>query len=220
MLSGFPNILILATEPGYKSLKVDYVDVTSWEQFRDEILPDLLKKKEYKKKYSSLGIDTIDILANLCIEYICNEADIDHISEEKWGKSYDRLKKEFEREINKLFMSDYGLVFTSHTKIAELSNFGGSISKIIPTLNNQCRSILIPKLDIIGCMRIKTVKSEGGGYKDRRIITFSPSEFWESGDRTGRLPKELRVYKNASKTYELLKEAYAKGKDEKGGPID
>jgi hypothetical protein len=220
LLSGFPNMLILATESGQKSLKVDYVDITSWKQFKDEIVPELLKSKKLKDKYSSLGIDTIDILANLCIEYVCDEADIDHISEEKYGKSYDRLKKEFEREINKLFMSSYGLVFTSHTKIQELSSFGGSTSKIIPTLNNQCRSILIPKLDIIGCIQIKTIKDDEGKYKDIRVITFSPSAFLEAGDRTGRMPRELRVYKDASKTYKQMKEAYMKNGVKEGGTID
>lgn len=219
MLSGFPNALLLATEPGYKSLKIDYEDITSWQQFKDETVPSLLKDKSLKKKYATLCIDTIDLLANLCIAYVCGEADIDHISEEKWGKAYDRLKKEFESEINKLFMSDYGLVFTSHTKITELSNFSGSISKVIPTLNNQCRSILIPKIDIIGCLKIKTVKTEDGKYKDLRIITFAPSELWEAGDRTGRLPDEIRVYKDASKTYKQLKDAYEKGRDTKGGSM-
>jgi hypothetical protein len=210
LLSGWPNLLLLATEKGYGALKMDVQDITSWEQFKD-VVKDLTTKSEYKKKYRTIGIDTIDLLANMCIEEVCGELEIDHISDAKWGKAYDRLKKSFESEINKLFMSDYGILMTSHTKIQELSNFGGTISKTIPTINAQCRAILIPKIDVIGCMRIETYKNQEGKYKDRRVISFRPHETYESGDRTGALPDKLVVYKDAKKTYAEFNKCFTKG---------
>lgn len=209
LFSGWPDGLLLATEKGYGAVKLDVIDITSWEQFK-EVSADLRKDKKLQKKYKTLGIDTVDKLANMCDEYICNEAEIDHISDEKWGKGYARFKKEFEGELTKLFMSNYGLIFISHTKIAELSNFAGSIHKVVPTLNNQARGVLIPMVDIIGCMKIKTIKTPEGKYKTRRIITFVPSELFEAGDRTGCLPHEVVIYKDASKTYRLFQESYEK----------
>jgi len=210
LLSGWDNLILLATEKGYGALKLDVLDITSWQQWKD-VVKELTTKKEYKQKYKTVAIDTIDLLANMCIEEVCGELEIDHISDAKWAKGYDRLKKEFETEMNKLFMSDYGILMTSHTKIQELSNFGGSISKTIPTLNTQCRAILIPKIDVIGCMRIETYKNQEGKYKDRRVISFRPHETYESGDRTGRLPDKLIVYKDSKKTYEEFRKYFKKG---------
>ncbi len=218
-VSGWPNLLLLATEKGYGALKLNVQDIESWEHFK-EISKELREKKKLSKQYKTIAIDTIDILANLCIEYICGELEIDHISEEKWAKGYDRLKKEFGAEMNKLCMTNYGIIFISHTKIMELSSIGRSISKTIPTLNNQARAILIPLVDIIGCMRIKTIKNLEGKYKDVRMITFKPSELWEAGDRTGQLPDELRVYKDSLKTYKKFEEAYEKGRNQKGGSME
>jgi hypothetical protein len=207
LLSGWPDMLILAPEKGYGAVRADVTDITSWEQFK-EVSAELRKRKKLKEKYHTLGIDTVDKLANLCDEYVCNEADIEHISDEKWGKGYARFKKEFEGEMIKLFMSNYGLIFVSHTKIAELSNFAGSIHKTVPTLNNQARGVLIPMVDIIGCMKIKTAKTPEGKFKTRRVLTFKPSELYEAGDRTGNLPDEVVLYKDAHKTYQLFKKAY------------
>ena len=64
LLSGFPDTLLLATEKGYQALKVYALDIKSWEDFVKAV--DLIE--EGKHQYKTIGIDTADILANLCLD--------------------------------------------------------------------------------------------------------------------------------------------------------
>lgn len=59
-------------------------------------------------------------------------------------------------------------------------------------------------------MKLKTIKLKDGGYKEKRVISFEPSEFEEAGDGEGKLPKEIDAYKDPTKTYQLFKEYYSK----------
>lgn len=211
LLSGFPSAIILATEKGYKSRQVYKVDIRKWEDFKVAVKELCKGKHEFK----TIGIDTTDILWKLCVEHVCNDMGIDHMSDEDWGKGYDAVATEFERELNKLFMSEYGLILISHTKITDLNQRFGKLSKVTTTLSNQARRIIIPKVDIIGLMKVVTVKMKDGGYKDRRVISFRATELEESGDRTGRLPEEMRVYKDPTETYEAFEKCFLSGKSEK-----
>lgn len=215
LLSGFPHVLILATEKGYLACQVHVVDIKTWEGFKATVKEILKGKHEFK----TIGIDTTDILWKLCVEHVCGDLGIDHMSDEDWGKGYDAVATEFERELNKLFMSKYGLILVSHTKIQDLNQRFGKLSKVTTTLSNQARRIIIPKVDIIGLMKIKTVKKSDGSYADRRVVSFKASELEESGDRTGRLPDELRVFKDSAKTYAVFEEHFA-GDKRKGGDVE
>lgn len=210
LLSGFPNVLLLATEKRYKHLKVYPIDIKSWEDFKQAVKLILKGKHEFK----TIGIDTADILFKLCRQYVCDELNIDHESEETWGKGYDAIQTEFERELNKLFLTDYGIIITAHTREVEVTNRAGRFNKIVASLPNQARKIILPKVGVIGYMKLKTVKLKDGGYKEKRIISFDSSEFEEAGDGEGKLPNEIIAYKDPSKTYELFKQYYS---TEKGG---
>lgn len=208
LCSGFPNALFLTTEKGYAALRIYAKDIDSWETFK-EVNKELTKKKKHKK-FETIVIDTIDILFNLCSDYICADLGITHISDEKWAKGYDMLKKEFERELNKLFLMHYGIILISHTKLADVSGRQGSSTKIVPTFSNTARGVIIPKVSVIGCMKLKLIKPQfkGGKYKEKRIITFAPSEFIEAGDRDGKLPEEITTFKDPAKTYAIFKKYY------------
>jgi hypothetical protein len=206
LMSGFPDTLILATEVGYKALKVYAKNIKIWEDFQDTV-DEIVKGKH---KFKTIGIDTADLLFTLCLDYTCNKLDIDHVSDEKWGKGYDMAAKEFEIELNKLFLSPYGLIFTSHTKDVDIVTRGGKITKTVPTLPNQARRVLLPKVSVIGFMGIKSVKGADKVFREQRYISFSPSEFLEAGDRDGKLPTEIISYKDPSKTYQQFYSAYHK----------
>lgn len=208
LCSGFPNAIFLATEKGYSALKIYVVDILSWEDFKDVVK--LLMKRKSKNRFETVVIDTVDILFNHCVAHVCDDLGVTHISDEKWGKGYDILKKEFEKELNKLFMSEYGIIMLSHTKLADVSTASGSISKTIPTLPNSARAVIIPKVSVIGCMKLKIIKPahRGGKYKEKRIVTFEVSEFVEAGDRDGKLPSEIATYRDAKKTYGIFKKYY------------
>lgn len=204
LLTGFPDMLLLATEKGYMAHKVYKVDICSWEEFKDVVK--LIVKGKHQHK--TVGIDTVDILYKLCADYVCEDLGITHVSDAEWGKGYDMIATEFEREINKLFMTKYGVIFTSHLKIQDLSSTLGKVSKAIPTLSNVARRVLIPKVSVIGCMKLKTVKIPPDQFVERRIISFKPSQVMEAGDRDGCLPEQIRTYKDAKKTYSIFEKFY------------
>lgn len=201
-VSGFPRTLFLTTEKGYEALKIFKTDIICWEDFIDAVK--LIVKG--KHKFKTIAIDTVDILFGLCEDYICDKLKIDHPSDEEWGKGWKAVRKEFEHELQKLFMTDYGIIFISHTKNTELTvRGGGKITKIVSTLPNQARSVLLPKVSVIGYMDTLPVETKSGKFVNKRVITFEPTDTIEAGDRTGLLPSELVVFKDQNKTYQKFK---------------
>ncbi len=211
LASGWPGALFLATEKGYDAIKVYKKDVTSWQMFKDIV--DVIVAGDHK--FKTVVIDTADLLFKLCNDAMCQELDITHVSDEDWGKGYDIVANEFERVINKLFMSDYGLILISHTKIQDLTSRTGKLSKVTPTLSNQARRIIIPKVSIIGSMKLKLIKVSNDKYIEKRVVSFLPSEIEEAGDRDGKLPSELTVAKDPHKTYQLFDDYYSGRKEVK-----
>lgn len=205
LFAGFPNTLFLATEKGYSALSIYVIDIKSWDNFCRAVNLITTTKHSYK----TIAIDTLDILWNLCVSYMCDKLEIEHLSDEDWGKAYDMATKEFEREINKLCLTDYGILMSSHTKTSEITSKVGKTTKIQPSLPNQARRIIIPKVDAIGYMYLKTIKLDKDNYVDRRVISFEPTEYIEAGDRHGKLPKELRTYKDPKKTYAEFEKYYS-----------
>jgi len=206
LASGFSNAIFLATEKGYESIKIFKTDIKKWEDFQD-VSDELLKGKH---NFKTVVVDTGDILWSHCVDYMCEKMDIEHPSDEDWGKGYAMIRSEFEREINKLFMSDLGLIIISHTKEVEIKNKMSAITKTVPTLPNQARNILIPKVSLIGYMGVETVKVGEKQYREQRFLSFAPSEILEAGDRDGKLPLKFTVFKDPLKTYKVFEEAYAK----------
>lgn len=218
--SGFPGAAFAATEKGYKALKVHKNDIKDWEDFQEWV--DLMIDDDHDFKTGI--IDTADTLFDLCSQYTCDKLGIEHESEAEWGKGWNEVKKEFTRTVNKLMMSNLGLIFISHTKGDKVTTAVTEITKTVPTLSNAARKILLPLVDTIGCMQYKTFKSKEkkGAYIERLVINFQPSEFIEAGDRTGRLPAVLKlksipsdikrtsevVAKYAKMNYELFSEHY------------
>lgn len=209
LCSGFPNVLILATEKGYAAHSVYAKDIVSWEQFKGVALRIISGKHNYK----TIAIDTIDLLFKLCNEYICDDLGIAHVSDEDWGKGYNMVNTEFEKWLNKLFLTDYGIIMVSHTQIKEVTSFNGKSSKIMPSLPNQARKVIIPKVSVIGLLKMKTIKVEDNQFIEKRILSFKQSSIEEAGDRDDVFPDEVVLLKNPSKNYEVFKEFYLK----KGG---
>lgn len=201
-ISGFPNVLFLTTEKGYEAIKIFKTDIKIWQDFKDIVK--LIVKGRHK--YKTICIDTIDILFSLCEDHVCRKMNIDHPSDSEWGKGWKAVRKEFEDELQKLFMTDYGVIFISHTKETEtIVRGGGKTIKTVSTLPNQARLVLLPKVSIIGFMDVMPVEVKPNKFVNKRAITFEPTEEIEAGDRTGLLPPTLVVTKDSVKTYQKFK---------------
>jgi hypothetical protein len=222
ILSGFPDLLMLATEKRYNAFNFHVVNVVSWKKDPQikygvdehgvqnvaftEIVDEICKGQH---GFKTIAIDTIDILTTLCVQYVCKHFKIQHVSDLGFGKAYDMIKAELNNELNKLFMTNYGLIFTSHVKTREIIKpQGGTLTKMTSSLINQARDVVHPKVSAIGLMKAKTVKVAENKYEDRRVISFKPSELEEVGDGDGVMPAEIVTSSNPVETYELIKKYY------------
>lgn len=82
--SQMPSPLILAAERGYSAIPgVLAYDIINWSTLKQVARE--LKKPEVKKIYKTLVFDTVDLLAQLCEKYICNQLNIENIGDGGWS---------------------------------------------------------------------------------------------------------------------------------------
>lgn len=86
-----PRAVLLACEPGYRALPgVLAQDITNWSDMRSAYRD--LKKPEVKEMFDSVIIDTIDLASDYCKKYVCNQNDIESLSELGYGKHFAVVK--------------------------------------------------------------------------------------------------------------------------------
>ncbi len=180
--SKFSSPLFLATEAGLNNLEVYQMPIDTWEAF-DEAYKEL---KAGKNDFRTVVIDTVDNLYRACQVYVRNKHGIAHESDLDWGKGWSLVKDAFTHAITKLSLLPYGLLMISHSDNVEIKTRTAVINKSIPTLPKAAREIVLGLADIIlFCDSQQTDEGEV------RIIHADPSENWEAGDRTGKLPPVL-----------------------------
>ena len=149
--SHMPGHLILAFERGYNALPgVMVADVTSWGEMKQIVRE--LKKPEVKEVYKSIIIDTVDIAADACQKYICNQLGIENIGDGGWSTNgWAKYKKEFEDTFRTLTQLGYAVVFISHDKekTIKLQN-QPEYQQIGSSMQSSAMSIVENMSDIIG----------------------------------------------------------------------
>lgn len=192
LASQFDNPLFLATEAGLNNLEVFQVPVPTWEEF----LGYCKEIAGTKHTFKTIVIDTVDNLFKACAEYIRKKNNIQHESDLEWGKGYSLVKDEFLRALTKLSLLPYGLVMISHADNVEIKTRTATITKAVPTLQKSARGIVLGMADII--LYAESIVTDKG---EVRVLRTKPSENWEAGDRTGRLPAtlplEFKAFQNA-----------------------
>lgn len=144
-----PGALLLAFERGYNALPgVIAQDITSWAEMKQVVRE--LKKPEVREAYKTLIIDTVDIAADCCQKYICNQLGIDNIGDGGWtNNGWAKYKKEFEDVFRSLTQMGYAVIFISHTKEKSLKRKDGTeYTQITPSLQTSANSIVENMADI------------------------------------------------------------------------
>lgn len=188
LASQFEKPLFLATEAGLNSLSTYNVEIDNWEKFLTVCAEIASGNHDFK----TIVIDTIDNLFSMCSFYICTKNKIQHESELDWGKGWKLVEEEFARAITKLSLLPYGLLMISHAEQDEIKTRTGTITKWRPTMPKQARKRVIPMCDFIFFV---TIENKPTG--EERFIRTKPSENWEAGDRTGKLPATMELSYNA-----------------------
>jgi hypothetical protein len=137
------------------------------------------------------------MLFKACSEYVRKKNNIQHESDLEWGKGWQLVKDEFSRALTKLSLLPFGLVMISHADMIEIKTRTAKITKAVPTLQKSAREIVLGMSDIILYAEATITEKDG----EIRILRTKPSENWEAGDRTGRLPAvlplEFKAFYNA-----------------------
>lgn len=179
--------LLLAFEPGYHALPgVMAQDVTSWTDMKQVFRE--LKKPEVKETFKAIIIDTIDIAADRCKKYICNQNGIEDLGELGYGKGWTKFKEEFNEIFRGLTQMGYAVFFIGHDKPETITNPDGSTAqKIHPALSNSIKTVISGMADIYGYAHQKNVN-------EMSVLTLrDPSGMIECGCRFHYMPNEITM---------------------------
>lgn len=197
--SKMPKPLLLAAEKGYSTIPgIVAQDITSWGEFKQVVRE--LKKPEVKETYRSLIVDTVDIFADLCQKYICQQLEIETMGEGGYVKnSWSKYKKEFEETFRTLSQLGYAIVFLSHDKEKTIKpQNSAEYQQIGSSMQTSALSIVENMSDIICYAHMKT---NVDGTRERVLTLRSLDDSVRCGCRFSQMPNEIPF------SYEALAEA-------------
>lgn len=197
--------LLLAFEPGYHVLPgVMAQDITSWSEMR--LVYRELKKPEVRAAYSAIIIDTVDIAADRCKKYICQQNGIEDLGDLGYGKGWTKFKEEFNEIFRGLTQLGYAVFFIGHDK--EVINDETKERIIRPAISNSIKTVIAGMADIYGYAHQKYVG-------EMSVLTLRCSDgSIECGSRFKYLPDEIPTNYHALIT--ALQEAIEKEAAETG----
>lgn len=143
--------LLLAFEPGYHALPgVIVQDITSWGEMKTVFRE--LKKPEVKERFKAIIVDTIDVAADRCKKYICQQNSIEDLGDLGYGKGWTKFKDEFNEIFRGLTQLGYAVFFIGHHKEVMATDAAtGSEKQIIrPALSNSTREVIAGMADVYG----------------------------------------------------------------------
>lgn len=149
--SKMPGHLILAFERGYNAIPgAMVIDITSWGEMKQVVRE--LKKPEVKAVYKSIIVDTVDVAADACQKYVCNQLGIENIGDGGWATNgWAKYKKEFEDTFRLLTQLGYAVVFISHDKEKTIKLQGQpEYQQIGSSMQSSAMAIVENMSDIIG----------------------------------------------------------------------
>ena len=183
--------LLLAFEPGYHTIGgIIPQDITSWAEMKQVYRQ--LKDPRVQEMYRSIIIDTIDIAADRCKKYICNQNGIEDLGDLGYGKGWTKFKDEFNEVFRGLTQLGYSVFFIGHDKTEMIDNPDGTKTmRIRPNMSNSVKTVIAGMADIYGYAHQKTAG-------EMSVLTLRDSSgVIECGCRFKHIPNEITLgYKN------------------------
>ena len=184
--------LLLAFEAGYNALPgVMAQDITSWGEMKQVFRE--LKKPEVQAVYKAVIVDTIDVAADRCKKYICQQNGIEDLGDMGYGKGWTKFKEEFNEIFRGLTQLGYAVFFIGHHKETQSTDPATNEVKTIvrPSLSNSTREVIAGMADIYGYAHQKR-------KNEMSVLTLrSPDGSIECGCRFKYIPNEITMnYQN------------------------
>lgn len=170
----FPNALLIATEIGYQFIpNVIAQNVDSWYTFTSVVRE--LKKPQVRARYDTVVIDTVSLLADMCIKFTCDKLNIDDLGGAGFGKGWTEYRKEFSRQINLIAQLGYGIVFIDHSKESR-DEETGAIKTAKPKMDNTSYAIVNALVDLSFFLNKESAGDQGGSSTSVYAYTDLPSD--------------------------------------------
>ena len=184
--SRFPNSLLLAFELGYNALPgVMAKPMRNWRDMKTTLKE--LDDDAVKERFHNIIIDTADLCYDACKKFICNQNEVNDISELAYGKGYNLVMKEFDEAIRTILRLGYGCILISHATDKTFKDAqGNEFNQIVPTIDNKGRLVCERTCDIIGYSR--AVETEEG-LKTKLFLRGTPR--FVAGSRFKYLPNVI-----------------------------
>lgn len=168
-MCAIPDALVLSFEPGLNARAGIYAQkVTRWTDMKFIIKQ--LEKPEVHARYKCICFDTIELAANMCQEFVCQQAGVQSLADVGYGKLYKAYELEFGKVIRGISMLGYGCVFAAHTEVKELPTDRENITieRLQPKLDKRAFDIINGLVDIIG---VGVMEFDNKGNRVRKLYT-------------------------------------------------
>jgi len=204
LLSKFPGVYFLPTEPGYRALKVRKTEIPNWITFRNFIKWAELHPKA-TKNVRLWCIDTVTNLSKFCMQWVCGREGVSHPSDQEWGKGWEAYADEFAYWTLRLAHLGKGIAWISHGSTTEIVSRSVKVTKNIPDIPKTTYRIINNLADII----LEMGYVEKGKHVEElgklRCLFSKPSEIRDAGDRTGRLPDVIKFKTEVAAVTKILR---------------
>ena len=184
------DAILLAFEQGYNALPgVIAQDILTWGDMRQTY--NQLRKPEVKARFKAVIVDTIDVAADKCKKYICQQNDIEDLGDLGYGKGWTKFKDEFNEIFRGLTQLGYAVFFIGHHKEQTLNTSDGKERIIVrPNLSNSTRETIAGMADIYGYahqlradeMSVLTLRDPSGSIECGCRFKYIPHEITLSYD--------------------------------------
>ena len=199
--SQFEAPLFLDSESGLRNLETYNIPIGNWQDAMDAYAALLEAKKAGELPYKTLVFDTINNFYLYCMEHVCRKNGISHPSDLEYGKGWSMVKIPFTNLMNAFKSLGLGIVYVAHANEKTIKTRRGEYTRYDAAIAGQAYELIVGSCDFV---LYATIESDENG--ERRILRTKPCEFWNAGDKTGKLPAEIPL--NAQefiKAYEAVK---------------
>lgn len=190
----------------------DYEGIPDWKWFVKNVVDKFEQAvlAGQRLPIKTLIVDTADRAAKMCKDFVLAREGLAHESDLEWGKGFDYIKEEFDKQMSRLTRLGLGVIFLSHAITKEFKPKNKEpYTKIIPTLSKGARDSLIPMCDFViyGCTGIDLVD---GKQVERRYLNFRESTEFEAGCRLKLMPSKVYFGTNGKEGYDNFLASFRK----------
>lgn len=198
--------LFLGFEDGTRALSgAMAIPVTSWndlvrdkkvevngEKVKSPSINKQLKNPQVKAKFKVLILDTVDLMYDCAMKYICEQEGVEDVLDIPYGKGMKMVDELFKGQLLEWEREGYKLFFISHSEdkkltIKDYKGIEREIVKFTPSLHKRAFKIVSKMVDNIFFAYVKT--NEDG--MENRVVFTRETNVYFAGSRFKHLPSEL-----------------------------